>query len=219
MSIKPLGKFQLVLFSSAADPSALSMHFPRRLPLHLVEPVVHEGVSVLKIICLAMRVRPFGLGAADQALWGSQGFIAEARLFFKCVVLTGDSRRPAREILAELSPRRPPDQLVRMFVHAAAHERAYRAMLGHGENSSARRVIGEAFAGFLLPRIRSVAGEAAEPAVPAEIISQFAAGALMNLLEWWLEANRPYPPEAMAVYSMCLCMDGCYGVLGVPHRE
>jgi AcrR family transcriptional regulator len=133
--------------------------------------------------------------------------------------LTGDSRRPAREILAELSPRRPPDQLVRMFVHAAAHERAYRAMLGHGENSSARRVIGEAFAGFLLPRIRSVAGEAAEPAVPAEIISQFAAGALMNLLEWWLEANRPYPPEAMAVYSMCLCMDGCYGVLGVPHRE
>jgi AcrR family transcriptional regulator len=44
--------------------------------------------------------------------------------------------------------------------------------------------------------------------VPSEIIAYHSAGAQIGLAVWWLENDKPYPPEYMAQISLWLSMGG-----------
>ena len=50
--------------------------------------------------------------------------------------------------------------------------------------------------------------------VPLEVVSQYLAGAFLNLLKWWLEAEMPYSPERMDEMFQQLAMPGVWAIVG-----
>jgi AcrR family transcriptional regulator len=56
--------------------------------------------------------------------------------------------------------------------------------------------------------------EKRSPSVPIEVISQYLAGAFLNLLKWWLEAEMPYSPERMDEMFKQLALPGVWAIVG-----
>jgi AcrR family transcriptional regulator len=52
------------------------------------------------------------------------------------------------------------------------------------------------------------------PSVPLPVMSQYLAGAFVNLLKWWLEADMPYSPERMDEMFQQLAMPGVWATVG-----
>ena len=56
--------------------------------------------------------------------------------------------------------------------------------------------------------------EKRSPSVPLAVVSQYLAGAFLNLLKWWLEAEMPYSPERMDEMFQQLAMPGVWAIVG-----
>jgi AcrR family transcriptional regulator len=52
------------------------------------------------------------------------------------------------------------------------------------------------------------------PTVPLAVMSQYLAGAFLNLLKWWLEAEMPYSPELMNEMFQQLALPGVWATVG-----
>ncbi len=52
------------------------------------------------------------------------------------------------------------------------------------------------------------------PSVPLAVVSQYLAGAFLNLLKWWLEAEMPYSPERMDEIFQQLALPGVWAAVG-----
>jgi len=52
------------------------------------------------------------------------------------------------------------------------------------------------------------------PSVPLPVMSQYLAGAFLNLLKWWLEAEMPYSPERMDEMFQQLALPGVWATVG-----
>ena len=52
------------------------------------------------------------------------------------------------------------------------------------------------------------------PSVPLPVMSQYLAGAFLNLLKWWLEAEMPYSPERMHEMFQQLALPGVWAAVG-----
>jgi len=52
------------------------------------------------------------------------------------------------------------------------------------------------------------------PSVPLAVVSQHLAGAFLNLLKWWLEAEMPYSPERMDEMFQQLALPGVWAIVG-----
>jgi AcrR family transcriptional regulator len=52
------------------------------------------------------------------------------------------------------------------------------------------------------------------PSVPLAVVSQYLAGAFLNLLKWWLEAEMPYSPERMDEMFQQLALPGVWAIVG-----
>lgn len=134
----------------------------------------------------------------------------------------------ATELLAELDLLRLPlgperhsvteghsPALLRLFEHAAAHERLYRLMLG--------RQAGPFFAGQIQRYIEQVMRERLEATgydprrsrVPPEFCFHFLANNALTLLVWWLEQGRPYTAAQMAAWLPQLSWRGVAFGLGL----
>ncbi len=50
--------------------------------------------------------------------------------------------------------------------------------------------------------------------VPLEVVSQYLAGAFLNLLKWWLEAEMPYSPERINEMFQQLALPGVRAIVG-----
>jgi len=94
------------------------------------------------------------------------------------------------------------------FRHAYLHHDLYKAMQeGGGADvilEAGRRHLHEDIQnhlGALFPE-----GKAAE--IPLPVISSFLAGAMLSLLNWWLNEGRPYPPEQIDGMFQQLAMHG-----------
>ena len=57
------------------------------------------------------------------------------------------------------------------------------------------------------------------PSIPLEVISQYLAGAFLNLLKWWLEAEMPYSPERMDEIFQQLALPGVWAIVGERWKE
>lgn len=82
-----------------------------------------------------------------------------------------------------------------LFRYVASHNRLCRALLGgKGSPTLVRQVIASGTANVLsdhTPR--------PDAAVPIEIAAHHMVAATLNLIEWWLEHDMPYPPERMGL--------------------
>jgi AcrR family transcriptional regulator len=57
------------------------------------------------------------------------------------------------------------------------------------------------------------------PSIPLEVISQYLAGAFLNLLKWWLEAEMPYSPERMNEIFQQLALPGVWATVGESWKD
>jgi AcrR family transcriptional regulator len=56
-------------------------------------------------------------------------------------------------------------------------------------------------------------------AVPISVTARYLAGALLNVLKWWLDAEMPYTPEEMDTMFQQLALPGVWAVVNTPPRE
>jgi AcrR family transcriptional regulator len=100
-----------------------------------------------------------------------------------------------------------------LFRHVQQQHRLFQVLLrGRGEE-----VLWKAGQAFLSKNIEQAltaacAGKRA-PSVPLAVISQYLAGAFLNLLKWWLEAEMPYSPEQMDVMFQQLALPGVWATV------
>lgn len=53
-----------------------------------------------------------------------------------------------------------------------------------------------------------------QPLIPLSVVSQYLAGAFLNLLKWWVKAGMPYPPEEMDRIFQQLALPGVWQAIG-----
>jgi AcrR family transcriptional regulator len=99
-----------------------------------------------------------------------------------------------------------------LFAHVGEHHQYFRAMLrGH-----ARETLWDAAQNALSRNIEQALAsrygkEGRSPVViPVAVASQYLAGALLNLLKWWLEADMPYTPPQMDQIFQQLALPGVW---------
>ena len=51
------------------------------------------------------------------------------------------------------------------------------------------------------------------PSVPLFVVAQYLAGAFLNLLKWWLDAEMPYTPEEMDMFFQQLALPGVWTIV------
>lgn len=62
-------------------------------------------------------------------------------------------------------------------------------------------------------------GEKGTPAVPLPLVADYLAGALENLLKWWLATEVSYPPEEMDRFFQRLALPGVSAVIAGTRNE
>ncbi len=62
--------------------------------------------------------------------------------------------------------------------------------------------------------LASALSEKRSPSVPLVVVAQYLAGAFLNLLKWWLEAEMPYSPERMDEMFQQLALPGVWAIVG-----
>ncbi len=104
---------------------------------------------------------------------------------------------------------------LQLFRHFREHHHLYQALVrGHGLDPlyrASRSYLTQVIEGRIL-RLAGAAGR--QPAAPLPVLSNYLAGALLNLTQWWFDNEMPYPPERMAEIFQGLVMPGLWAALG-----
>jgi AcrR family transcriptional regulator len=102
-----------------------------------------------------------------------------------------------------------------VFQHFADHDRLYRVLLT------------EKGAAMVFPRLLKILSQIAEQdvilkdvdrpktGIPTNFVAYYVAGAVLGLVVWWLNNDRPYSPEQMAAIYGHLMDPGATKVLGI----
>src|SRR6185437_8677322 len=61
--------------------------------------------------------------------------------------------------------------------------------------------------------LAAVYAEARPPAVPLAVMAQYLAGAVLQLLKWWLETEMPYTPEELDSMFRQMALPGVWATL------
>lgn len=128
---------------------------------------------------------------------------------------TNDTIPATKDNILAYSFDTPPTQITRLFSHAAENRNTYKTLLFSDGNNIYREIAAKYIARFIFNRATDITKETHQAQIPLEIVSQFTAGATVNLLQWWLEKGRPFTPEQMAIYITKLSALGAYSVLGI----
>jgi AcrR family transcriptional regulator len=99
-----------------------------------------------------------------------------------------------------------------LFQHAYQNHQYFRAML----RGQAREVLWDAAQTSLSKTIEQTLAttfaQKPSPSVPLPVMSQYLAGAFLNLLKWWLTAEMPYSPEQMDEMFQQLALPGIWAM-------
>lgn len=94
------------------------------------------------------------------------------------------------------------------FRHAYSHHDLYKAM----QEGGGADVILEAGRRHLTEDIQNNLGllfsDETGADTPAHVITNFLAGAMLSVLNWWLDEGRPYPPEEIDAMFQRIAMNG-----------
>ncbi len=110
--------------------------------------------------------------------------------------------------LATPATEHPPELWVRFFEHIADYERLYRALLGRKGSPWFVQKMRATLIDLLKQYQRLAAGYAAPRQNASTDVDDFVptllAAMLVEAITWWLEHQRPYPPEAIA--NRCIAL-------------
>jgi AcrR family transcriptional regulator len=116
-----------------------------------------------------------------------------------------------RQMIEELAPQaghqapgaysvaQPPPYFVRVFEQAAEHQGFYRLMVCGEGNAQFQRLVRQSIIDVALA---TVAPGNERLAVAMTMHAHYMAGAVLGLLDWWLENGMPLTPFQMAQYLM-----------------
>ncbi len=138
-------------------------------------------------------------------------------------LLLSSGRDVCDELLGQLAPISarnlrldvPERHLTIVFQHVAANVSFYRVMFGeHGVPAfvaQIRRIVSQAGLSRLKTLRRFVKGKP----FSLELVAGFSGGAIIGVIEWWLEHDLPLPPDVMARHTVALTVNGVYPTLGL----
>lgn len=114
----------------------------------------------------------------------------------------------------------PGSAIEQVFRHSAENATLYRVILNGGAASKAlgrlQDIVSESAQLFFLRRMQPAARP---PEFPPGVILHYFSSALLGLVNWWLQADMPYPPETMAQAFVSLFFGGAQQVIGIPGPE
>ena len=142
----------------------------------------------------------------DRADVGRSTFYAHFRdkdaLFLSCF---DDLRDDLRHELDAIAPDAPPAGPTRpvgvLFDHAYRHQDIYRAVCGRSGGNVVTRHLQRLIADVLREHLDTVGTR-----IPVEIVAEYHAGALFQVLGWWVQKDFPFGPREMS--RMCQEMTG-----------
>jgi AcrR family transcriptional regulator len=145
----------------------------------------------------------------DRANVGRSTFYTH--YFDKEDVLANIAEEQLETLTSQLVERDAWEQLIpslELFQHVQGHAGYFRAL----QQGAGRRALWDAAQAALSRTIEhALVGtitNQSEPAVPPEVTAQYLAGALLNLVRWWLEADMPYTPQTMDRFFQHLALPG-----------
>jgi len=117
------------------------------------------------------------------------------------------------------SPEKHPTRPISIiFHHAADNAELYQIVLrGEGVDQASEKlriIMTNALDAFIQRKMESE-DERVKLQVPKEVFTNYFAGALLNVIKWWLEADMPYSPEEMEGMIFKLLIPGASQVLGL----
>ncbi len=105
--------------------------------------------------------------------------------------------------LSEVSGDNPPPlYFIRLFEHVAQHQQFYKLMLCGDGVGRFQKLVKNYITEVAEAKMRELAPESEPLTVPLAMHVQFFAGAVLSLLAWWLENDRPLTPHQMAQYLL-----------------
>lgn len=97
----------------------------------------------------------------------------------------------------EFTLSKPPAHFLFLFTHISENKIFYSLLLNKGTFSILRSI----FADWLVKQSQYRLKFIKSPIdIPEPVAIRFAVGALLEVLNWWIENNMPYKPEEMAFY-------------------
>ncbi|MDR3573284.1 MAG: TetR/AcrR family transcriptional regulator [Anaerolineaceae bacterium] len=138
-------------------------------------------------------------------------------------LLLSSSNDIYNELLAQFTPISaqnlsmdiPERHLTIVFQQAAANADYYRVMLGeHGVPAFITRLRHLIYQ-VSLERLEALRKLVPAKPFPSEFVAGFSGGAVIGVLEWWLENGMPMAPEELARYTVQLNISGLYATLGL----
>ena len=138
-------------------------------------------------------------------------------------LLLSSSNDVFNELLAQFTPISPENlgmdiperHLTIVFQHVAANVDFYRVMLSeHGVPAFITR-LRHLVSQVSLARLDALRRLVPAASFPSEFVAGFAGGAIIGVVEWWLENNMPITPEVLARYTLQLTVSGLYPTLGL----
>jgi AcrR family transcriptional regulator len=100
-----------------------------------------------------------------------------------------------------------------VFHHVQQHAQYFRAMLRGGARESLWDAAQTALSSTIEQALAPHSADQQPSPIPLAVVSQYLAGAFLNLLKWWLEAEMPYSPEQMDDIFQQLALPGVWATM------
>jgi AcrR family transcriptional regulator len=152
----------------------------------------------------------------DRAGIGSSTFYAH--YFDKEDVHTDMVEQMLKWLLPSLSQKAAEQEILpglALFQHIKEHSQhaRFQALVrGHAEEKM-WEMLQTTLSRNIEQRLASVSTEKRSPLVPLAVMAQYLAGAFLNLLKWWIEAEMPYSPEQMDEIFQQLALPGVWATI------
>jgi AcrR family transcriptional regulator len=145
----------------------------------------------------------------DRANVGRSTFYAH--YYDKEDVLANIAEEQLKALSGQLLERGAGEQLIpslELFQHVQSHVEYFQAL----QQGQGRKALWDSAQASLSCTIHQALADSAmgrcQTTVPAEVTAQYLAGALLNLVRWWMEAGMPYTPQTMDRFFQQLALPG-----------
>jgi len=116
----------------------------------------------------------------------------------KYALLAEEEHKPPSSYSVE----HPPPYFIRLFEHAAQHQRFYKLMVCGEGIGRFQKLVKEYIAEMVSTKVHELPHAHQQFAVPIDMHAHFVSGAALSLLAWWLENDTPFSPHQMAQYLL-----------------
>jgi len=106
--------------------------------------------------------------------------------------------------------------LALFFEHVQTHYHLYKALVRGGGIDLIYKKGHERLCRNIEQHLHELVPAGATPTIPPAFVADYLAGAILNLLKWWLDHEMPYTPEQMNALFHQLVLPGVQATLHLP---